>query len=97
MRENGVGARVIAKINEGRPDVLDMIKNGDVQLVINTPIGEASAQDDSYIRKNAIRHGVPYITTMAAAKAAASGIAEYQKGDGGVKSLQAYHKALKDN
>ena len=95
--DNGVGARVIAKINEGRPDVLDMIKNGDVQLVINTPIGKASAQDDSYIRKNAIRHGVPYITTMAAAKAAASGIAEYQKGDGGVKSLQAYHKALTDN
>ena len=97
LRANGVGARLIAKINEGRPDVLDIIKNGDVQLVINTPIGKASAQDDSYIRKNAIRHGVPYITTMAAAKAAASGIAEYQKGDGGVKSLQAYHKALTDN
>ena len=97
LRENGVGARLIAKINEGRPDVLDMIKNGDVQLVINTPIGKAGVQDDSYIRKNAIRHGIPYITTIAAAKAAASGIEEYQKGDGGVKSLQAYHKALTDN
>ena len=97
LRANGVGARLIAKINEGRPDVLDMIKNGDVQLVINTPIGKAGVQDDSYIRKNAIRHGIPYITTIAAAKAAASGIEEYQKGDGGVKSLQAYHKALKDN
>ena len=97
LRANGVGARLIAKINEGRPDVLDMIKNGDVQLVINTPIGKAGVQDDSYIRKNAIRHGIPYITTIAAAKAAASGIEEYQKGDGGVKSLQAYHKALTDN
>ena len=97
LRANGVGARLIAKINEGRPDVLDMIKNGDVQLVINTPIGKAGVQDDSYIRKNAIRHGIPCITTIAAAKAAASGIEEYQKGDGGVKSLQAYHKALTDN
>ena len=61
LRANGVGARLIAKINEGRPDVLDMIKNGDVQLVINTPIGKAGVQDDSYIRKNAIRHGIPYI------------------------------------
>ncbi|HQL88634.1 MAG TPA: hypothetical protein PLH67_13540, partial [Lentisphaeria bacterium] len=62
--------------------------------VINTPIGKASAIDDSYIRKNAIRYGVPYITTVAAAKAAAEGITDFQKGDGGVMSLQEYHRNI---
>ena len=91
MSEHGIDSRFICKINEGRPNILDAIKNGEVDLVINTPIGKASATDDSYIRKNAIRHGIPYITTAAAAAAAADGIAAYHGNDGGVKSLQEYH------
>ena len=70
LNDNGVRAEVIHKINEGRPNIVDAIKNGEIQLVVNTPIGKASNIDDSYIRKNAIRYGVPYITTIAAAKAA---------------------------
>ena len=63
------------KMHEGRPNIADAIKNGEIQLVINTPAGKASKADDSYIRKAAIRYKVPYITTMAAALAAAKGIA----------------------
>ena len=92
---HGVKADVIAKLNEGRPNIVDVIKNGEISLVINTPIGKASAIDDSYIRKNAIRHGIPYITTVAAANAAAAGIAAFRNGDGGVKSLQEYHAMIK--
>ena len=94
LNEHGVEATVIRKINEGRPNIVDAIKNGQINLVINTPIGKESKQDDSYIRKNAIRYGILYITTVAAAKAAADGIAAFQKGDGSVKSLQEYHRAL---
>lgn len=61
------------KIYEGRPNIDDAIKNKEIQLVINTPIGKASQYDDSYIRKAAIRYKVPYITTIAAASAAAKG------------------------
>ena len=91
LNGHGVKAETIAKITEGRPNIVDVIKNGEIQLVINTPIGKESATDDSYIRKTAIRHGVPYITTVAAANAAAYGIAAFRNGDGGVMSLQEYH------
>ncbi len=97
LNEHGVEATMIRKINEGRPNIVDAIKNGQINLVINTPIGKESKQDDSYIRKNAIRYGILYITTVAAAKAAADGIAAFQKGDGSVKSLQDYHRALNEN
>lgn len=82
------------KIHEGRPDIADAIKNGEIQLVFNTPIGRRGAVDDSYIRKAAIRHKVPYITTTAAAIAAAKGIAAGRKGTGPLKSLQEYHGDL---
>ena len=81
---------------EGRPDVADYIINREVQLVINTPIGKKSAQDDSYIRKAAIRAKVPYITTMAAAKATAEGIKAVKSGaHSAVKSLQELHASIK--
>ncbi|MBR4219650.1 MAG: carbamoyl-phosphate synthase large subunit, partial [Victivallales bacterium] len=94
LNEHGIAAKPIFKINEGRPNIVDAIKNGNIDLVINTPIGKASKVDDSYIRKNAIRYGILYITTVAAAKAAADGIAAFQNGDGGVKSLQDYHSGI---
>ncbi|MCR5166981.1 MAG: carbamoyl phosphate synthase large subunit, partial [Oscillospiraceae bacterium] len=82
----------IFKIYEGRPNIADQIANGEIQLIINTPAGKTSIYDDSYIRKSAIKHRVPYITTMAAAKASAEGIRAIKKNTHfGVKSLQAHH------
>ena len=74
---------------------MDAITNGEIQLVINTPSGKLSQYDDSYIRKTAIKYKVPYITTLAAAKAAVKGITAYRKGKSGVKSLQGYHADIK--
>lgn len=91
LAEHGIDAELIMKMHEGRPNITDAIKNGEIQLVVNTPSGKLSAEDDSYIRKAAIKCKVPYITTIAAARAAARGIAAYQQGRGEVKSLQEYH------
>jgi len=91
LGEHGIFAEPILKVHEGRPNIEDAIKNGDIQLVVNTPAGKSSEFDDSYIRKAAIRHRVPYITTTAAALAAATGIAAYRESRDGVRSLQAYH------
>ncbi len=91
LQERGIGAVQIRKLGYGRPDIVDAIKNGEIQLVINTPHGKESQEDDSYIRKAAIRYKVPYITTTAAALAAARGIAARRKGNTRVKALQAYH------
>jgi len=88
---HGVDCELILKIYEGRPNITDGIKNGEIQLVINTPSGKLSQYDDSYIRKAAIKYKVPYITTLAAASAAAKGIAAYREGHSVVKSLQEYH------
>jgi carbamoyl-phosphate synthase large subunit len=91
---NGIACERVNKELEGRPNISDGIKNKEIQLVINTPIGKRSQQDDSYIRKAAIKHKVPYVTTLAAALASAKGIAETRKGRAGVRSLQAYHGSL---
>ena len=81
-------------MHEGRPNIADAIVNGEIQLVINTPKGKIGQADDSYIRTTAIKRKVPYITTLAAAHAAAKGIAAYRHGRGQVKSLQEYHAAI---
>ena len=91
LAANGIDAGLILKLNEGRPNIDDAIKNGDIHLVINTPIGKESQYDDSYIRKAAIKYKVPYTTTIAAASAAAKGIAAFRNGRSGVKSIQEYH------
>lgn len=93
--ENSIQSTVIDKMHEGRPNIVDAIKNGEIHLVINTPSGKLSKHDDSYIRKAAIKYKVPYITTVAAAIAAARGIEAFRKGRGDVKSLQAYHSDLR--
>ncbi len=92
--DQGVAAEPIAKLGEGRPNILDAIMNREIHLVINTPVGKLSALDDSYIRKSAIKYRVPYITTLAAALAAADGIAAFRQGGGTVRSLQAHHAAI---
>jgi len=95
LEEKGIDAEPIKKIGYGRPDIVDEIKNNKIQLVINTPSGKESQEDDSYIRKSAIKYKIPYITTTAASLVAARGIAARRKGEALVKSLQAYHSNIK--
>ncbi len=96
IREAGMEAEKIAKINEGRPNILDAIANGQIDLIINTPNDKKGSVDDSYIRKAAIKNRIPYMTTMAAAKATAAGIRSMKNGEGQpVKSLQEYHGSIK--
>jgi len=95
LTSQGIESDSILKMHEGRPNIGDGIKNGEIQLVINTPSGKLSQHDDSYIRKAAIKYKVPYITTLAAAAAAAKGIATYSQGKPGVKALQSYHADIK--
>ncbi|MFC1937458.1 carbamoyl-phosphate synthase large subunit [Chloroflexota bacterium] len=90
----GIKSELILKIYEGRPNIVDAIMNGEIQLVINTPSGKLSQYDDSYIRKTAIKYKVPYITTLAAAMAAAKGIMAYSQAKPEVKSLQNYHAGI---
>jgi carbamoyl-phosphate synthase large subunit len=93
----GIDSEHILKMHEGRPNILDGIKNGEIQLVVNTPSGKLSKHDDSYIRKAAIQYKIPYITTLSAALAAARGITAFRKGHGKVKSLQEYHSEIKQH
>jgi carbamoyl-phosphate synthase large subunit len=95
LAEHGVESETIRKVQEGRPNIIDGIKNKEIQLIVNTPSGKLSKNDDSYIRKAAIKYKVPYITTPAAAVAAAKGIAAFRRGHGQVKSLQSYHEDIK--
>ncbi len=92
LNEAGIKAVKAKKLFEGRPNVGDMITNGDFDLIINSPVGKDSIYDDSYLRKAAIKAGTPYITTVAAARVAAEGI-HYVKthASGEVKSLQELH------
>lgn len=89
-----INTQLILKMYEGRPNIVDAVMNGEIQLVINTPSGKLSQYDDSYIRKAAIKYKVPYITTLAAATAAVKGIAEYRQYQPEVKSLQSYHAEI---
>jgi carbamoyl-phosphate synthase large subunit len=94
MASHGIESAFIKKQHEGRPNIVDGIMNKEIHLVINTPVGKLSQFDDSYIRKAAIKHKVPYITTMPAALAAAKGIAERRDARTQVHSLQGYHEEI---
>jgi carbamoyl-phosphate synthase large subunit len=91
LAEHGIMSELILKRHEGSPNITDAIANGEIQLVVNTPSGKLSVEDDSYIRKAAIKYKVTYITTTTAAVSAAKGIAALRKGHGEVRSLQEYH------
>ena len=93
----GIPAEKVNKLYEGRPNILDLITNGKIDLIVNSPVGKDSVHDDSYLRKAAIKAKIPYMTTIAAARATASGI-QYVKthGDSDVKSLQTLHGEIKD-
>jgi carbamoyl-phosphate synthase large subunit len=94
LADNGVTCERINKLNESRPNIVDAIMSREIQMVINTPMGRWSKVDDSYIRKNAIRFQVPYMTTLPAALASVKGIAAQRKSRSGVRSLQDYHRGL---
>ena len=97
LQEVGVPAKLVKKFYEGRPNVLDLITNGDVDLIINSPVGDDSEYDDSYLRKAAIKAKIPYMTTIAAARATVEGILQVQKaGNGEVHSLQGLHGQIQD-
>ena len=90
--EAGIDAVRVNKMQEGRPNIYDMITNGDIQLVINSPRNKDDVNDDSYLRKAAIKAKIPYMTTIAAAKATAEGIHTVKSNaSSGVKSLQELH------
>jgi carbamoyl-phosphate synthase large subunit len=92
----GIPAQMVKKLYEGRPNIVDYMTNGDIQLVVNSPVGKDSIHDDSYLRKTAVKNRVTYITTAAAARAAAEGVKYVRShGQGEVKSLQEWHKLIK--
>ena len=91
----GVKAEKVLKLYEGRPNIMDLMTNGDIDLIVNSPAGKESVHDDSYLRKAAIKNRIPYITTVAAARAAAEGIAYVKEdGKGIVRSLQEWHSMI---
>ena len=93
----GIRAEKINKIFEGSPDILDAIEGGKLDLIINTPIEKGSIHDDSYIRKAAIRSRIPYITTIAAARATAEGIRQAAAGEESeLKSVQELHRLIEE-
>ena len=94
LKDSGVTTRRIKKLHEGRPNIADAIKNKEINLIINTPAGQTSKYDDSYIRKTAIQYKVPYITSMTAAEASAQGIEAIRNEAIQPKSLQEYHQEI---
>ncbi|MCR5097553.1 MAG: carbamoyl-phosphate synthase large subunit [Lachnospiraceae bacterium] len=95
ISQSGIPVEKVKKLYEGQPNILDHMTNKKIQLIINTPVGKDSVHDDSYLRKAAIKQKIPYITTIAAARAAAEGIAVLkEQGDGNIHSLQKWHERI---
>ena len=92
LREAGVTAEHVFKVNEGRPNAVDRMEAGEIQLVINTPLGKDSRFDEAAIRATALRLSIPCLTTLSAATAAVEGIRARQEGATGVAPLQEYHR-----
>ena len=87
----GLEVTKVFKLAEGRPNVLDLVKNGEIQFIINTPSGKTPRKDEVKIRTAALAKRIPIMTTVRAAFASAKGIRSLQKGGMTVKSLQEYH------
>jgi carbamoyl-phosphate synthase large subunit len=88
LKRNGIPVREVFKVHEGRPHVVDLMENGEVQLVINTPLGRQTEYDEKAIRERAVALGIPVITTVAGAVAAVSGMEALTRGPLHVTSLQ---------
>jgi carbamoyl-phosphate synthase large subunit len=93
LERNGIAARHVFKVGEGRPTVVDLIKNGEIQLVINTPSGKRPKADEVAIRTAALQYNIPIVTTIPGASATVEGIDALIKGEIGVRSLQEYHQS----
>jgi carbamoyl-phosphate synthase large subunit len=94
LERNGVPAKHVFKVGEGRPTVVDLIKNGEIQLVINTPSGKRPKADEVAIRTAALQYNIPIVTTIAGAWATVEGIAALVKGEVEVRPIQDYHPRL---
>ena len=92
LEKNNIPAKVLPKITEGRPNILDLMKDGKIQMVINTPSGRIPRQDEVKIRSQVILYNIPYTTTIFGAQATVNGIEMFMKKDLNIKSLQEYHK-----
>jgi carbamoyl-phosphate synthase large subunit len=95
LRARGIPARAVLKVHEGRPNCLDMIVNGDVHLLINTPLGKHAQADDYTLRQAAIMHRIAYTTTMSAASAASDAILALRSRAASVRSLQEWQAAVR--
>ena len=92
LTDNGIESEPVFKVNEGRPNVVDRMKNGEIQIVINTPLGSESRFDEYAIGWAAVEQKIPFITTLSAASSFAEGISKIKEGKTSVKSLQEYYK-----
>jgi carbamoyl-phosphate synthase large subunit len=95
LKANGVPADRVNKLSEGRPDVVDFIKNGKVQMVVNTSLGKQTTSDSYEIRRMTLVYNIPYATTISGAEAAAEAVEQLQRGDWDVRTLQEYHDVLR--
>jgi carbamoyl-phosphate synthase large subunit len=95
LKEKGIDTVPVSKLGVSRPNLMDAIKSGQIHLLVNTPSGRKGSTDSSDIRRAAIKHKIPYITTTAAAIAAAKGIAARREGEPKVRSLQHYHAEIR--
>jgi carbamoyl-phosphate synthase large subunit len=91
LEKAGLKVRRVPKLSEGRPNTVDLLKNREIQLVINTPAGQSPRTDEVKIRTTAVYTGTPIMTTISGARAAALGIAALRKSGYSVKTLQEYH------
>jgi carbamoyl-phosphate synthase large subunit len=94
LQRHGVKAEIVWKVSEGRPHVVDHIKNGDIQVVINTTVGRQSSRDAYHIRQGTLKYNVLYTTTVAGARALSEAVMAMQQEDWGVVPLQEYHKKV---
>ncbi len=95
LNSNGVKAEKVFKVNEGHPDIVDLIKDGKINFIINTPLGEVSRFDEFAIGRNAIKYKVPFVTTLSAGFSAVEAIKKLREGKLTIKSLQEYHSEIK--
>lgn len=97
LRQRGVPADRVLKVHEGRPNAIDLLRSGEIQLLINTPLGKLTQQDDYAIRQAALQQRVSYTTTLSAASAACDAIIALRSRAGTVRSLQEWHQLARDS
>jgi carbamoyl-phosphate synthase large subunit len=95
FKEKGITCEIVYKVSEGRPNIVDLVKNGDISMIFNTPVGKGPKEDQNAIRQAAIRYKIPLVTTVSAIKAAVEVVIRMQKNDAiTVRSIQEYHKEV---